>query len=74
MRVTGKIKDNKVVLNENIVLVDGTEVEIDIPDDAISTPVSEQYRHYEDLIGKLLDMPSDLSENHDMYIRKANNV
>ena len=64
MTYRGHIENGSVVLDEAVVLPEGTKVRVE--------PLSESGKtlaeRFNDLIGCVSDLPSDMAENHDHYI------
>jgi hypothetical protein len=64
MTYRGHIQNGFIVLDETVVLPEGTQVRVE--------PVGESGRtladRFGDLIGCVSDLPSDMAENHDHYI------
>ena len=64
MTYRGHIENGLVVFDERVELTEGTEVQVE--------PLPERRRtlaeRFEDVIGCVSDLPSDMAENHDHYI------
>ncbi len=64
MTYRGHIEKGSVVLDEAVVLPEGTQVRIE-PLAGAGKTLAERFS---DLIGCVSDLPSDMAENHDHYI------
>lgn len=64
MESTGKIKDGLVVLDGVSRFEEGTVVTVHSIDDAPPL-LGDLFR---DIVGKAVDLPPDLAENHDHYL------
>lgn len=73
MVYSGHIKDGVVVFDQPVVLPDGLEVSIEIPEKApaqhaskeqISTPTEPLLKY----AGKAVGLPEDSAQNHDHYL------
>jgi len=61
----GRVQNGVVVFDEKLQLPDGTEVQVEpLPAPQPGT-LAEQFA---DIIGKVLDLPPDMAEQHDHYI------
>lgn len=60
----GHIENGSVVLDEAVVLPDGTKVRVESFAESGKT-LAERFG---DVIGCISDLPSDMAENHDHYI------
>lgn len=65
MTYRGHIQNGVVVLDEPVQLDEGTEVRVE---PLLSTPktLAEQFA---DVIGKAIDLPPDMAEQHDHYLK-----
>jgi hypothetical protein len=61
----GHIQNGEVVLDEQVTLPDGTVVLIEPIILTKSKTLAEQFQ---DIIGCISDLPSDMAENHNHYI------
>lgn len=73
MTYRGRIKNGSVELDREVSLPDGTEVWVDLRtalSEVASTPEAKQTLGQKLLkyAGKAVDLPSDLSRNHDHYL------
>jgi hypothetical protein len=65
MKYRGRVKNGVIVLDGPVELPEGTPVNVE-PTEAGTIPtLAEQFN---DVIGIVTDMPSDMAENHDHYI------
>ena len=81
MKIRGKIKNGKVVLDDPKALADGTEVEV-CPAKSVKAPAKPHKpkdkarsrtlaERFANVIGKATGLPSDASLNHDHYLYGA---
>lgn len=64
MTYRGHIENGLVVLDEAVVLPEGTKVRVE----ALGKPPRTLAEQFRDVIGCISDLPSDMAENHDHYI------
>jgi hypothetical protein len=72
MTFRGHVENGVIIIDDEVVLEDGVRVVIEITDpQAKKSGVKSQGRFasYRSLIGVIDDLPSDLSERHDDYLR-----
>ena len=72
MPYKGHVEKGVIVLDDPVVLEDGTSVAIEVtgrPADSAQSSPKLRHARYESLIGSLEDMPGDWAEGHDMYLR-----
>jgi len=67
MTIKGKIKDGVVVLNGDVKLPEGAEVEVNLPDHS-DQPGPTLYDRLKPVIGLAKGLPSDASKNVDHYL------
>lgn len=69
MTYLGHVRDNMIVLDEDIMLPEGTEVRIE-PVTADEQPNAGEslLKRLGDLVGSIHDLPEDFAANHDHYI------
>ena len=65
MSVTGTVKDGVVVLPAGVVLPEGLQVVLTVPDSGTEPSFAERYAAY---IGAAEDLPADLAANLDQYV------
>ena len=63
--MTGTVKDGVVVLPAGVVLPEGLQVVLTVPDAAAAPSFAERYAAY---IGAAEDLPADLAANLDHYV------
>jgi hypothetical protein len=74
MTYRGQVKNGQIVLDDNVVLPEGTTVTV-APE--VFTPSAAEpegrtlYERFENVIGKAKDLPADFAEQHDHYIHGA---
>ncbi len=73
MVYSGHIKNGVVVFDKPVVLPDGLEVCIEVPEKASKTPINEEQipTPSETLLkyaGKAVGLPEDAASNHDHYL------
>jgi predicted DNA-binding antitoxin AbrB/MazE fold protein len=61
----GHIQNGVVVLDEDVKLPDGTEVHVEAIPGRLRKTLAERFQ---DVIGAVNDLPSDIAENHDHYL------
>jgi hypothetical protein len=61
----GHVQNGLIVLDEKVTLPEGTVVLVEQVVLENGKRIAERYKN---LIGIVLDMPIDMSENHDLYI------
>lgn len=61
----GHVKNGVVVLDEDVHLPDGTAVEVQ---PVMETPRKTLAERFHSVIGKAVDLPSDMAAQHDHYI------
>jgi hypothetical protein len=64
MTYRGHIENGSVVLDEAVVLPEGTKVRVE----ALAESGKTLAERFQDVIGCISDLPSDMAENHDHYI------
>lgn len=64
----GHIEHGTVVLDEPVVLPDGTEVRIEPVQKGRGATLADRFR---DVIGSVPDLPPDMAENHDHLIHET---
>ena len=76
----GHIEDGRVVLNEDVQLPNGVQVDVVLASDGLGDTASAAkqadegptwYDTLKDVIGKAEGLPSDFALNHDHYIHGA---
>lgn len=65
MTYHGYVKDSAIVVDEPILLPDGTEVRVEPVSAASRKTLAERFK---DVIGTVPDLPEDMTRNHDHYI------
>lgn len=65
MTYHGYVKDGSIVVDEPILLPDGTEVRVEPVSAAPRKTLAERFK---DVIGTVPDLPEDMARNHDHYI------
>jgi hypothetical protein len=65
MTCTVKIANGVVRLPSGLNLPDGAEVQLTVPDSAVTTAFADRYARY---IGAADDLPADLAANLDHYV------
>jgi hypothetical protein len=71
MTYRGRVKNGTILLDEPVVIPDGTAVEVVVP--AVEEGSGDQqprtlFEQLQSVIGKAQGLPSDLAENHDHYL------
>ncbi|HOR29698.1 MAG TPA: hypothetical protein PLS90_09995 [Candidatus Sumerlaeota bacterium] len=70
MIYSGRVRNNVIVLEDGVVLPEGTPVKIEVhePAPAPAPPGSTLLDRLGDLVGSVKGLPSDFAHNHDHYI------
>ncbi len=74
MKYRGIVNNGVVILDDGANIENGTPVEVEIPIPQRERPTLAEV--FQDVIGAAVDLPEDLSENHDHYLYglpKSNN-
>ena len=70
----GHVKNGMVVLDDDIQLPDGTQVNVE-PVETTTSPVEAEiptlYERLKDIVGIATDLPEDFAAQHDHYIHGA---
>lgn len=64
MTYRGHIENGSVVLDEQVILPEGTEVRVEPVSTRSRTTLAERFK---DVIGCISDLPADMAESHDHY-------